>query len=63
MNLRRRLQNYIALNNYVEAFRSNVLPDEYTQLEYITGDGSAYIDLGLSLTQDDSIEIDFIAKY
>lgn len=60
MNLRRRLQNYIALNNYVEALRSNILPDEYTQLEYITGDGSAYIDLGISLTQDDGFELDFI---
>jgi hypothetical protein len=47
MDLRRRLQNYIALNNYVEAFRSNVLPDEYTQLEYIESSGTQYIDTGL----------------
>ena len=47
MNLRRRLQNYIALNNYVEAFRSNVLPDGYTQLEYIESSGTQYIDTGI----------------
>lgn len=63
MNLRKNLHRYINLYNYVEAYRSNKLPEGYTKLSYIQGDGTAYIDLGISLTQDDSIEIDFIAKY
>ncbi len=63
MNLRRNLSKYLALYSYVEAYRSNKLPEGYTRLSYIQGDGTAYIDLGLSLTQDDNIEIDFIAKY
>ena len=61
MNLRKQLSSYIALNNYVEAIRG--LPAGYTELEYIKGDGDAYINLGISLTQKDSIEIDFIANY
>lgn len=35
------------------------LPKGYTELEYIEGDGTAYIDLGFKLTQDDNIEVDF----
>ena len=37
------------------------LPSGYTELEYIQGDGTAYIDLGLQLTQDDDIEIEFMS--
>ena len=59
MNLRRRLQNYIALNNYVEAFRSNILPNEYTQLEYIESSGTQYIDTGILLSNTDTFEITF----
>jgi hypothetical protein len=36
------------------------VPDGYTRLAYLTGDGAAYIDLGISLTQDDEFELDFI---
>jgi len=39
------------------------LPLEYTELEYITGDGNAYIDLNTTLTQNDNVEVDFIAQY
>lgn len=36
MNLRKDLQYYIALNNYVSAYRdNNQVPAEYTQIEYV----------------------------
>ena len=47
MALRKNLHQYLALCNYVEAFRSNVLPDGYTQLEYIESSGTQYIDTGI----------------
>ena len=40
MNLRKQLSSYIALNNYVEAFRSGQLPTGYTELEYIESTGT-----------------------
>jgi len=39
------------------------VPQEYTRLERLQGDGTAYIDLGITLNQDDEIEVDFIFKY
>ena len=36
MNLRQNLASYIALNNYVSAYRdNNTVPAEYTQIEYV----------------------------
>ena len=37
-------------------FEVAVLPDEYRPVEYVQGDGTAYIDLGLELTEKDVIE-------
>ena len=39
------------------------VPQEYTRLDRLQGDGNAYIDLGITLNQDDEIEVDFIFKY
>lgn len=39
------------------------VPQEYTRLDRLQGDGTAYIDLGITLNQDDEIEVDFIFKY
>ena len=36
---------------------TNVLPEEYTQVDYIEGTGTQYLDTGLILTQDNSVEL------
>ena len=43
--------------------QQNGVPQEYTRLDRLQGDGTAYIDLGITLNQDDEIEVDFIFKY
>lgn len=51
---------------YVKAFggtEQSGVPQEYTRLDRLQGDGTAYIDLGITLNQDDEIEVDFIFKY
>lgn len=39
------------------------LPEWYTELNWLIGDWSAYLDLNCTLDQDDQIEIEFTAKY
>ena len=39
------------------------VPTGYTRLDYITGDGSAYIDSEITLDQDDNILVKFKANY
>lgn len=39
------------------------LPLGFTELNYITGDGTDYVDLGITLTENDVIEIKFKSKY
>ena len=43
--------------------QQNGVPQEYTRLDRLQGDGTAYIDLGITLNQDDEVEVDFIFKY
>ena len=56
VNLRDKLRQYIALNNYVSAYRSDrIIPQEYIPLEYIESTGTQYIDTGIKPTVDTSI--------
>ncbi|MBO4622368.1 MAG: hypothetical protein J5691_00640 [Bacilli bacterium] len=63
MNLRKKLQQYVALNSYVEKITS-ALPVGYTKLEYIASTGTQYIDTGfvLSLTDKIAATIEYTAK-
>ena len=63
MNLRKKLQQYVALNSYVEKITS-ALPVGYTKLEYIASTGTQYIDTSfvLSLTDKIAATIEYTAK-
>ena len=43
---------------YVNLTSEASLPKEYTQVDYIQGSGTQYIDTGLVLTQDNSVELE-----
>lgn len=48
--------------SYVKAFggtEQRNIPEGYTQLEYIESSGTQYIDTGLKLTQDNTVEVEY----
>ena len=57
MNLRRNLQRYINLYNYVEAYKTNDFSENYTELEYIESSGTQYIRTGINATKNTKIKL------
>lgn len=53
------IQDALIYNIKKWSLRGQDLPDGYTQLSYIQSSGTQYIDTGLNLTQDNTVEIEY----
>ena len=57
------LDEYVGTATNITTPTANIPSMDYTELAYLKGDGDAYIDLGITLTQNDSITVTFQSVY